>query len=260
MKLAILGCGNIGGGIGRALQKQAGPLEVVAVYDIDIKKAHRLAEELTPHPRVCKDMEELLDNPEIDLVVEAASQEAVALFGKRILTSGKSLMVMSVGAFTDDRLLKEMRDAAERGKVRIHIPSGAVAGIDGLKSAMQGGLHKVTLTTRKSPKNLGVQVKEETILYEGPARRGVIKYPKNVNVAATLSLAGLGLDKTFLRIVADPRAEKNTHEIVVEGAFGRFTVIMENEPSPENPKTSYLAILSALATLRKLSDPFDIGT
>lgn len=129
-----------------------------------------------------------------------------------------------------------------------------------MKSAALGDLRQVTLTTRKNPKSLDVRVDKETLLYEGPAREGIERYPKNVNVAATLSLAGIGLDKTRLRIIADPGTDKNIHEIVVEGAFGKFSVIMNNFPSPENPKTSYLAILSAMATLKKLSDPVEIGT
>jgi aspartate dehydrogenase len=260
MKLAILGCGNIGGSIGRNLQKQLFGVRVVAVYDIDRSKAESLASEITPRPAVCKDVEELIKNKEATLVLEAASQEAVALYGKKILDSGKSLMVMSVGAFSDDVLLKGMKDASEKKKVKIYVPSGAVAGIDGLKSALIGGITQVTLTTRKNPKNLDVSVKKETVLYEGPAREGIKKYPKNVNVAATLSLAGIGLDKTRLRIIADPKTEKNTHEIIVKGAFGSFSVLMENTPSPDNPKTSYLAILSAMAMLKKLSDSVEIGT
>ena len=260
MKLAILGCGNIGGTIGRAMQKQDWKMRVVAVYDLDRKKAERLAAEITPTPVVCKNVDELLKKGGADLVLEAASADAVALHGRKILESGKNLMVMSVGAFTDDVLLKDMRDAAEKKKVKIYVPSGAVAGVDGLKSAALGGLKQVTLTTRKNPKNLDVRVDKETLLYEGPAREGIKKYPKNVNVAATLGLAGIGLDKTRLRIIADPGTDKNIHEIVVEGAFGKFSVIMNNFPSPENPKTSYLAILSAMAMLKKLSDPVEIGT
>jgi len=260
MKLAILGCGNIGGTIGRNLQKQSREMQVVAVYDIDRKKAESLASEIKPRPAVCKDVDELLKNKEATLILEAASQEAVALYGKKILESGKSLMIMSVGAFSDDLLLKEMREISEKRKVKIYIPSGAVAGIDGLKSALVGGVTQVTLTTRKNPKNLDVDVKKETVLYVGPAREGIKKYPKNVNVAATLSLAGIGLDKTLLRIIADPKIEKNTHEILVKGAFGSFSVLMENMPSPDNPKTSYLAILSAMAMLKKFSEPIEIGT
>jgi aspartate dehydrogenase len=153
-----------------------------------------------------------------------------------------------------------MREISDKRKLKIYIPSGAVAGIDGLKAALLGGVAQVTLTTRKNPKNLDVKVKKETILYEGPAREGIKKYPKNVNVAATLSLAGIGLDKTLLRIIADPKTEKNTHEILVKGAFGSFSVLLENTPSPDNPKTSYLAILSAMAMLKKMSEPVEIGT
>jgi aspartate dehydrogenase len=260
MKLAILGCGNIGGTIGRELKKLGTNFTVSAVYDIDVKKAEAIAAELSPRPEVCRDIDALLKNKEASLVIEAASQEAVALYGKKVIDSGKDLMVMSVGAFADDRLLKEMRETAKKRGVKIYVPSGAIAGIDGLKSASLGDLSKVTLTTRKNPKNLDVNVNKETVLYEGPAREGITKYPKNVNVAATLSLAGIGLDRTTLRIVADPTIDRNTHEVEAVGEFGRLSVKLENVPSPDNPKTSYLAILSALATLKKLSDPVEIGT
>lgn len=124
MKLAIIGCGNIGGTLGRTMQKQIGDMHVVAVYDIDRKKAERLATEITPTPIVCKNVEELLKRKEVDVVLEAASADAVAIHGRKILESGKNLMVMSVGAFTDDVLLKDMRDAAEKKKVKFMSPLG----------------------------------------------------------------------------------------------------------------------------------------
>lgn len=97
-------------------------------------------------------------------------------------------------------------------------------------------------------------------MYEGPAREAVRKFPANVNVAATLSLAGIGLDKTKVKIVADPEVKNNIHEISVQGDFGELKTRVENVPSPQNPKTSYLAALSAIATLKKITDGVEIGT
>ena len=259
MNVAIIGCGNIGGTIAEAIDKED-DLTLVALFDIDLERAQALGKRLKIRPRVFARVAGLLERRDIDIVVEAASQEAVRHYGASILSSGKELMVMSVGAFIDDVLFERMKGIAEEKGLRIYIPSGAVLGVDGLKSASMAEIGSVTLITRKNPKRLGVDVDRETVLYDGPAREGVREYPKNVNVAATLSLAGVGLDKTNLRIIADPAVDKNIHELRVKGAFGEFNVRVENLPSPENPKTSYLAALSAIATLKKISEAVQIGT
>ena len=260
MKIAILGCGNIGCAVAEFLDKEPSGIALAGVFDIDPDKSEGLAGRLGKKPKVYGCVEELLKDGRIDLVLEAASQEAVKLYGLRILGSGKSIMVMSVGAFSDDCLLRKMIDKAGGKNLKIYVPSGAVIGIDGLKSASVGCIDSVVLITRKGPESLGVNVARETIVYDGPAREGIRKYPKNVNVAATLSLAGIGLDKTRLRIIADPKVDRNIHEITVQGEFGRFSVKTENVPSPDNPKTSLLAMLSAVATLKKISEPLQIGT
>lgn len=259
MNLAIIGCGNIGRAIANAIDKEQ-KLSLIALFDIDPERAKALKEGLKTPPAVFDRIEDLLRDEDIDIVVEAASQDAVKQYGIKILDSEKSLMIMSVGAVVDDVLFERMKRIAEEKNLQIYIPSGAVLGIDGLKSANMAKIASVTLTTRKNPKSLGVDVKDETIIYDGPAREGVRKYPKNVNVAATLSLAGIGLDETKLRIIADPSVDKNIHEIWVRGDFGVFTVRVENLPSPGNPKTSYLAALSAIATLKKISGAVQIGT
>jgi len=261
MNLAIIGCGNIGKAIAGFIETDAGKrIELSGLFDIDVDRANELAGRLKNRPRVFASPEELFENKGIDYVLEAASQEAVRLYGKKTLESGKSIIIMSVGAFTDDALFREMKEAAERRGLKIYIPSGAVAGIDGLKSAGSGRIYQVTLTTRKNPRSLDVNVRGEKVLYDGPAREGIKKYPKNVNVASTISLAGVGLDKTRLKLIADPGTDKNTHDLHVKGEFGEFSVKVENIPSPENPRTSYLAVLSAIATIRKIAEPVQIGT
>ncbi len=260
MKIAILGCGNIGSAVAEFLVKSQPGVELAGLFDIDLERSESLAKRLGNKVKAYKTFEAMMKGPGIDLVLEAASQEAVATYGPQILDSGKSMMVMSVGAFTNDALLAKMLAKAREKGLKVYVPSGAVAGVDGLKSANVGQIDSVTLTTRKNPKGLDVNVDKETVLYDGPAREGIRKYPKNVNVAATLSLAGIGLDRTRLRIVADPSVERNVHEIVVKGEFGEFSIKAENVPSRENPKTSLLAILSAMATLKKMADPLQIGT
>jgi aspartate dehydrogenase len=260
MNIALIGCGNIGGTIASSMKQLGGKMVLAAVYDIDKKTAENVAKKITPKPKVYGSVDELLKNEAVDLVVEAASQEAVKAYGKKIVESGKHLMVLSVGAFTDEKLYNEMKALAEKNNLKIYIPSGAIAGIDGVKSAHMGEIDGVSIVTRKNPVSLGIKTDKETILYDGPAREGIRKYPKNVNVAATLSLAGFGFDKTKLTIVADPKVDKNNHLIEITGNFGTIKVQIENHPSKDNPKTSYLAIFSALATLKKITDPVQIGT
>lgn len=161
---------------------------------------------------------------------------------------------------------------AREKNCRIYLPSGALTGLDGVKSAAVGRIDSVTLTTRKPPAGLsgapylareGIDLsslREEKVIFEGSAEEAVEGFPRNINVAATLSLAGIGVAKTRVRIIADPKISRNIHEIEVEGEFGRLISRTENLPSPSNPKTSLLAIFSAIATLKSLASPVRIGT
>jgi len=173
--------------------------------------------------------------------------------------------VMSVGALLDEHLLRRVKDAAEKSGRRVIIPSGALGGVDALKAAKLGGIRSVTLTTRKHPDSLRYSPyfkgkiedltgsKEPYVVFEGTAEEAVKAFPASVNVSATLSLAGIGGRETKVRIVADPKVSENIHEVEVEGGFGRMKVIMENVKHHSNPKTSYLAVLSAIETLKSVS-------
>ncbi|MEM3464355.1 MAG: aspartate dehydrogenase, partial [Candidatus Bathyarchaeia archaeon] len=177
--------------------------------------------------------------------------------------------IMSVGALVDSGLLSEISRTAKENGRKVYIPSGAVAGLDGLKASAIGKIESVTLTTRKPVEGLmdnpyfmektGGKVEKPTLVYEGPAREACRLFPANVNVAATLSLAGIGAEKTVVRVVADPTISRNIHEIEVKGDFGELRVHVENVPSAENPKTSFLAALSAIATLKRLTEPIVVG-
>jgi len=169
-------------------------------------------------------------------------------------------MIMSVGALADDALFREMKKIAREKNLRIYIPSGAIVGLDGINATKLIQIDSVEITTRKNPETLGVNVKEETVLYDGPAIEGVKRFPKSVNAAATLGLAGIGLERTKLRVIADPGVDKNIHEVRVNGDFGEFKTITKNVPSPQNPKTSWLAALSAIATLEKICNVVQFGT
>ena len=208
----------------------------------------------------------------VDLVVESASQSAVSFIVPQALEAGCDVMILSVGALADKELREKLFELARKNNCKLYFPSGAVVGIDGLNSASSAGISSVTLTTRKPPSGLagaphiaalGIdlgKIEKETLLFEGPASEAVKAFPANVNVAATISLAGIGFEKTVVRVIADPSLSRNVHEIAVEGEFGKFTTRVENLPSPENPKTSYLAALSAISTLKKVLNPVQIGT
>lgn len=214
----------------------------------------------------------MLSSYPVDIVVEAASQEAVRNHALSILQNRRDLLIMSVGALLDESVLEILLDACKEFKRKIYIPSGAIAGLDALRSA-KDELESVVLTTIKNPKSLkGAKffetskvnidsIKTRTILFDGPAKDAVFLFPANINVAALLSLAGLGSVNTRVQIVADPATDKNTHHIEASGRFGKITINIENVPDKSNPKTSRLATLSAIECLRMAcTDEIRIGT
>jgi aspartate dehydrogenase len=202
-----------------------------------------------------------------DLVVEAATQAALAELAPAVLDAGRDLLVLSVGGLLDHP--EWVARAAARGG-RIHAPSAAIAGLDGLKgAAVAGHLASVTMETRKPPRGLagapgvaGIDLdglREETLVFAGSAREACRAFPANVNVVAAVSLAGLGPDATQIRVYAVPGLLRNRHAVTAEGAFGRLSVEIENVPS-ENPRTGKLSYLSTIAYLRDLGAPLRVGT
>ena len=200
-----------------------------------------------------------------DVVLEAASHQAVRDHLVQFLEAGTSVIVLSAGALSDDRLRHHAEQAAEKSGALLYVPSGGIGGLDALKAACRAGVEKVSIQIAKPPaawkgipyvEALGVdlgRLKGPLTLFEGSARDGVPHFPQNVNIAAVLSLAGVGLDQTRLKVLADPGLTLNTHTIHVSGRTGRFTVVLENVPTPDNPKTSWLACCSALSALRSVA-------
>lgn len=266
-KVGLVGCGTIGRELAMAIS--AGKIEgaqLVSIFDVVSSQSEKLRLEIKQdRPSAFQDWEKFLAS-DTDLVIEAASQQAVKDFASDILESGKDIMIMSVGALADEQFLSKLLRGAEQSDTRIYIPTGAIAGIDAVKS-VHGLLDSVTLTTTKSPKSLAGapffqtskieldKIKTKTVIYEGNASDAVKAFPANVNVAAVLSLAGLGIKKTKVKIVADPDTKVNQHEITASGSFGEFQITVRNVPSPSNPKTSYMAILSAMECLRSICNP-----
>lgn len=261
MRITIVGCGVIGSKLAKAADEMD---EVKRIYLIDLKKekAESLASSLNKAIVVDSVEDELYH---CDLVVEAASQEVAKDVLKKTVGRGVDIMLMSVGALVDDDFREMVFEKAKNSDSSIFIPSGALFGTDGLRAASQDELSSVELISTNGPRSLahieyfekqGVNVndiKERKVMYSGTAREAVKLFPQNVNIAATIALLGVGFDRTTVTIVLDPDAKTNSYEIIVKGAFGTATCSSMNELAPDNPSTSYLASLSAIKTLKRIT-------
>jgi len=254
MKLGIIGCGAIGTDVAKAADKMK-EIQKIYLFDINKPASDKLSRALKKAQ--IKTVEDFLDD--VDVVFEAASQQAVVEYGLKVLDAGKDLVVMSLGSLFDDNFRKKLENTARKNGCKIYLPAGAVCGIDGVLAASMEEINSVTLVTTKPPASLDVKVDGRTIIFKGNAREAVKKFPKNINVAACLSLAGLGFDKTKVEIVADPVETRINHKILAHGKFGRLRAEVENMPNPNNPKSSYMASLSAIAILRRIIDPIQVG-
>ena len=254
LTVGIVGCGAIGSEVARAASQMEGIAEVV-LHDVDPDATAQLRH--LPRTRVAAGAAELVDA--VELVIECANKGVVQTVARDALRRGKRVMLLTIGALADDALREDLLALAREHGGKIFVPSGAVMGVDGVKAAAEGDLKSVTLVTTKPPAGLDSRTDRWTMLFSGPARDAVQRFPKNVNVAATLSLAGLGFDQTHVQVAIDPMATRNSHKVIIEGNFGRARIEVENLPSPTNPATSYLASLSAIALLRRIASPIEIG-
>lgn len=271
LRVALLG----GGTIGRLVLQHAkrGGLAGVEIVGIagrgPVSRSAALAREFGL-PYAADSGALLQHRPQV--VLEAASHEAVRDNLVNLLEKGISVIVLSAGALADERLQTSAEAAARRSGALLYVPSGGIGGLDALKTACLAGVDEVTIQVAKPPAAWkGIPYVEAqrvaldrltaaTVLFEGPARQGVPHFPQNVNIAAVLSLAGIGWERTRLKVVADPALTLNTHTIRVSGRSGAFTVVLENVPAPENPKTSWLACYSAIAALHTLRNSVRYGT
>jgi len=267
IRVGVVGCGTIGSYlIKNIIKKCKKNITLSGISDPDIEKVKKLKRSLKKGLKSFA-LEELVKKS--DLVIEAANAEAAAEVLRLALKFKKDVMVMSVGGLL---LNKQLIKAVYKSKNRVYVPSGAIAGIDALKTARMGRIQSVKLTTKKPVAGLvgapylkerGIdlrKVKKDTVIFQGSAADAVASFPKNINVAAILSLAGIGPLKTEVCIIASPLVKRNTHTIAIEGDFGTIVCITENVPSRLNPKTSMLAVLSALATLDGILNNLKIGT
>ena len=270
-RIGLLGCGSIGTQIAIAIDTGIIPGKLTHIFDEDKEKSASLASKLKNKPEIVENVHLLSSNP-VDLVVEAASQDAVSDNALSILQNRKDLVIMSSGALLDESVFEIISDACKELKKTVYLPSGAISGIDAIKS-VKNELDSVVLTTTKHPNSLkGAkffddfkinldEINEPSTIFEGTASEAVRLFPKNINVSALLSISGLGSHETIVKIIADPNTTKNTHEIAARGKFGQITTKIENVPDSNNPRTSRLAILSAIETIRSIcTSDIKIGT
>lgn len=256
LRLALIGCGAIGAAV---LERLRGDADVVvaAIVVNDTARAQAVAGRLAPGALVST----TVPAQGIDLVVEAAGHAAIEQHVVPALARGLPAIVASVGALSQPGLPERLEAAARTGRTQVQLIAGAIGAIDALAAAGIGGLHEVRYTGTKAanawkgtPAALAHDLDaltSATVLFEGTAREAAALYPKNANVAATVSLAGLGLDRTRVRLVADPLATENVHRLEVVGAFGRLDISVQNQPLAANPKTSALTVYSLLRALRQ---------
>ncbi len=266
MRIGIAGFGTIGQAVAVAAERMP-DLTLAAITSRDLDKARHWAQTLLHSAPPVVPLGETAGRS--DIVVEAAPASAFREIATAVLEAGKVLLAVSVGALLDG--FDEYVDLARRSGGRLHVASGAIGGLDAIAAAAVGRVDAVTMTTRKPPRGLlgapylhehGIEVmtlREPAVVFEGSAREAVRGFPANVNVSAAVSLAGIGPDRTRVRIIADPTIARNMHDVEVTGDFGRFTVHVENAPSA-NPRTGVLAAQSVIATLRKLTSPVQVGT
>lgn len=197
---------------------------------------------------------------DIDVVVEAATIEAAQAYVPKALEK-HDVVIISIGAFDDHGFYEEVQKIAKSCKTKLYVPSGAIGGLDVVQHVTAGNaVERISLVTKKPAHTLTDEVlREPTVIFEGTASEAITTYPRNMNVAVALGLAGLGFSETSVRLIADPNVDKNVHRIEASGAFGKASFEIENEPLQANPKSSYLAAISIVGTLEKMNKPLIIS-
>ena len=257
MRVGLIGLGAIGRGI-LELLTPADDIDVVGALVADAARARPAGT-----PRTCQSAAELIAlRPEV--VVEAAGHAALRQHGPAVLRAGVDLILVSVGALAEPETEQAMRDAACAGGSRTIVASGAIGALDALAAAAVGGLSRVTHTTRKParallPSDEARHLDAPRELFRGSAREGALRFPESINVAAAVSLAGVGLDRTEVCVIADPSVDRNRHEVVAQGAFGELRFEIHNVPSEANPRTGRLVAMSVVHALRQRQARLVVG-
>ena len=258
MRVGLIGLGAIGQGVVKLVDEHAPEdVEIVAALVRDPSR-----------PRADDGLERVATLDELlgrqpHVTVEAAGHDALRSYGPEILRAGCDLIAVSAGALADPGTHDALLAATEGGDARLELAPGAIGALDAISAASLGGLTRVVHTTRKPAKALlgadadRLEVPEE--VFYGSAREGALKFPESINVAVSVSLAGLGLDRTEVRVIADPSVEYNRHEVVAEGAFGSLRFEIQSVPTETNPRTSRIVAMSIVRTLLLRRAPIAIG-
>jgi aspartate dehydrogenase len=256
VRVGLIGYGTIARRLASFIEPQDA-IDLVGALVRDASKPRGAA------PPIFASVDELLaTSPEV--VVEMGGHTALRAFGPPVLRAGVDLVLVSVGALADPACERAITDSARAGRSQAIVASGAIGALDALASAAVGGLTRVTHVTRKPARALldaveaaGLSAPRE--LFRGSAREGALRFPESINVAAAVSLAGIGLDCTEVCVIADPSLERNTHEVVAEGTFGTLRFEIRNVPTSENPRTGELVAMSVLHCLRRRQAALVVG-
>lgn len=265
LTVGIAGLGAIGLHLAKAIDAGVPGLALKAVAARDQAKADRNLAGFRNRPAIVP----IAELAGCDVVVEAAPAAVFEQVAEAAIEAGRIFIPSSVGA-----LLPRMHliERAKRTGARIIVPTGALLGLDAVRAAAEGAVESVTIETRKPPRGLAGApyldlhridvnaITAATRVFKGNAFDAAQGFPANVNVAAALALAGIGPERTMVEIWADPAVTRNTHTIRVEAAAARLTMMIENVPSEENPRTGKITPLSVLACLRGLTATLKVGT
>lgn len=256
MRIGIIGAGAIAQFLIEQLnEQQVGRFVVTSLFVRSKEKYELLADKF--NVTLYTEVREFLQSG-IDVVVEAATIEAVQELMPIVLTK-KPAVLISVGALAEASLRQQLLALTLQHK--LYLPSGAIGGLDFIQNAAAlGTLSNVSLSTRKpAPSLLEEPISEAKVIFQGTAAEAITLFPKNMNVSIVLALAGLGFEQTMVEVIADPHITQNIHVITASGDFGEVTIQVKNNPLPTNPKTSYLAAMSIIGTLKRLDQSLVIG-